>query len=311
MPFRLNQLPWIGKFFTPSYENTHQVTPSTEDATTRYELTTKTEASSSTGSHPRTAIASKLDVRTQAILGEKPDWTTQLRAAGIRSFQIKSSPIPGLETAVFEGDMTRVPADAYVVPHFRSKFRDGHLLSGVSMGGVGGAIIRAGAEAGLRKYDDLIYAAGREQVWGEAMITESGGGKSRMLVNVVRVGSEVDEEFAVVQQAVFTALMQSSLQGIDTIVFPLMGTGVIGQLTATQSAKAMLSALAQFRSIFPDSFPRQIAIAIYGNPEAFTAVSKVLNLSDEQLSKVPTEKGQKQFDFVAWISEMQRDYSGG
>src|SRR5260370_39044038 len=70
-------------------------------------------------------------------------------------------------------DITKFPADAYLVPQFPNYG---------SFGGVAGAIAKAGGDQGLRKYNQIAQA--REQKLGSVVVTKWGAGKNTLLCNV-------------------------------------------------------------------------------------------------------------------------------
>ena len=79
---------------------------------------------------------------------------------------VVSGKINGNDVSVKMGDITQSGVDAIIVRQFTSCG---------SYGGVGGAVARSGAEAGMSAYDDFILEAG-EQKFGAVLLTESGGG---------------------------------------------------------------------------------------------------------------------------------------
>ena len=64
------------------------------------------------------------------------------------------------------GDMTKLPADAFVVPQF---------TGAASFGGVGGAVARSGAKKGLDLFQEFVNQQG-DQKFGTVLLTEAGGG---------------------------------------------------------------------------------------------------------------------------------------
>ena len=59
----------------------------------------------------------------------------------------------------------------------------------------------------------------------------SHGGKASSLIHVVSVASSREREFNVVNQATYNAMVAASMAGIGSIAFPVLGTGIIGDLT--------------------------------------------------------------------------------
>ncbi len=193
-----------------------------------------------------------------------------------------------IEFAIADGDMTRVEGKgaAWVVPHFQGA---------VSYGGVGGAVLRAGGQRGLEALEPLI----KSMRFGDAVVTEAGNAKVGKLIQVVSVGSEKDEEYGVVKQAVKRALEVAEEAGIETVVFPALGTGIIGQLTATQSAHAMLSAVREHQG----TKVKQIMVVLYRNDAAYHEFIRVYNHPTEVVKTV----GEKEFNAAAWAVGMTLD----
>ena len=191
------------------------------------------------------------------------------------------------------GDMTRIPSDAYVVPEFQG---------GASYGGVGGAIYRSGGGAGLDEFEAMAQSEGPFS-FGTVKLTKSGGGNSKFLLHAVTVGSGAEREFQVVHEGFLECLRQAQANGISEIVAPALGTGIIGDLNATQSAKAMLSAVEKFTS---EGGAVGVKIAIYGDRDAFAAYSQVL--TEAMYSETDTKQGgQKLFDLDQWTTAMNTD----
>jgi O-acetyl-ADP-ribose deacetylase (regulator of RNase III) len=191
------------------------------------------------------------------------------------------------------GDMTKIESDAYIVPQF---------TGAASYGGVGGAVARAGAEEGLAAYQRFIDQKG-EQKFGQVVLTKSGGGRSSCLLHVVSVGSGEEDEFNTIQTAFFNALKVAESQGIESIASPAMGTGIIGSLTAEQSANAMMSAADQYAA--EGGKPIKLSFVIYGDESAYNAFVTVLQSGVYKTAK--KEKGRKEFNIGEWIVGMQRD----
>lgn len=228
--------------------------------------------------------------------------TTLLASTGSlqRSFVAEGPQGPSHAVAVVLGDMTQIAADAYVVPHFQGA---------ASYGGVGAAVARSGAGEGLMAYEREIEKLGRQQEWGEATVTPSGGGRSKALINVVSVGSrDTDQELEVVAASVGAALLVSHQKDLDTIVFPALGTGVIGRLNPGQSARAMIGALFTYWTREPRKAPHQVIIAIYGDPDAYRSFETVLKSGAFTPEAAAVDAGnKKKFDPGKWCAVL----SGG
>jgi O-acetyl-ADP-ribose deacetylase (regulator of RNase III) len=134
-------------------------------------------------------------------------------------------------------------------------------------------------------------------------LTASGGSNSKYLLHVASVGSETDEEFSVVQKSIYNALIQAQKRGIKSVAAPALGTGIIGALTPTQSAKAMMFAINQF--VKGGGKLDEIRFVIYGSESAQQAFVTVLqNKSYENISP---ESWQKQFQIDEWVVQMHKD----
>lgn len=191
---------------------------------------------------------------------------------------------------VISGNIVKIDVEAIMVPQFDAQ---------ASFGGVGGSIIRSGAAAGMEEFNSI--AMKNHFNYGEALITESGGGNAKYLLHLVTIGS--DNEFASVQRAVFEALKLADETGIRTIAVPLVGSGIIGTLTPTQSAKAIFSAVALFEEMA--TTVDTVTLVLYN--EAIEPVQQVLD--DESYLNVAIEKGQKVFSKIAWLEAFAKDMS--
>ena len=134
------------------------------------------------------------------------------------------------------GDMTEKKADAYVVPHFNN---------GASYDGVGGAVFERGGQDGINAFDSQLRALGQAE-FGSVFSTQSGGGNAPHLLNVVSLGSGAKNEARIITLAMYNALVAAYNMGLKTIAAPALGTGDAGQLTAEESARAMMEGIEQF-----------------------------------------------------------------
>jgi O-acetyl-ADP-ribose deacetylase (regulator of RNase III) len=204
--------------------------------------------------------------------------------------------INGIPVRIEQGDITSKKCDAYVIPQFNSC---------MSEGGVGGAVMRAGAEQGMLAYEQYLSGHGGTLAFGDACVTAAGGGNAKYLIHVASVGSGPASEFSTIQKAVFNALALAKKRGIKIIGIPALGTGVIGSLTPTQSAKAMMSAVFEFAK--KDATLHEINFAIYAPDAVVAEFGNVLK--EKSYQHTSDEVGAKKFDFGKWASEMRRDIS--
>ncbi len=187
------------------------------------------------------------------------------------------------------GDVTAESVDCIVVPQFRSE---------ASYGGVGRSIYGAGMRKGLELYDDIVNA--NPLNYGDAVITESGR-DGVWLAHVATAGANEDTLFKAVYEAIFNALKVARAKGVKSIAIPELGTRVIGFLTQEQSAKAMLGGVMQFTSIFENAGIENITICVFRGSTA-PAEQVLARISEMDVNLF--EKGEKEFDFDAWVAEM-------
>lgn len=197
---------------------------------------------------------------------------------GIEEFTVMPGPKGDSQAvAVALGDMTAIPADAYVVPHWQGA---------ASFDGVGEAIVNSGALSGLESYEQYLEKLPKrengepKQKWCDVKFTDSGGGLSTYLANVVTIGSsDADTEKAIIAKATMRVL--AKLQGCNrnSVVFPAMGTGDFGRLTDMVSAQAILGAIEMFREGYPDKInPSMVTVAIYNRRDAYEAWVRMLEM---------------------------------
>lgn len=197
---------------------------------------------------------------------------------GIHQHEVYAGPKGGETQAIgiAFGDMTTVAADAYVVPHFNGA---------ASYGGVGAAMVRAGARTGMQAYEAHLATLCRPQQsravqgWGDVYVTPSGGGLAPHLIHAVTVGSpDLNTEAEAVSGAVWNACAMSRFRGFESIVLPALGTGIIGKLADATAAVCILAALETFLVQRDDRLAgaTQIAVVIYGNPAQYAAFNEIM-----------------------------------
>jgi len=213
----------------------------------------------------------------------------QQRISETKGIRITTSrKIGQMEVAIALGDMTALTEiQAWVVPHFDK---------GVSYGGVGAAVVRAGGEQGLREMESRINSMS----FGEAAVTGAGRARVKNLIHVVSVGSGRDREFGVVQKATSSALKAAEEADIASLAFPALGTGVIGALTPHQSANAMLTAIRSHAA----GKVAEVVIVIYGDATAYQSFADALAAVEEIVVDASKVGGQKRFDPRAWAAEV-------
>jgi hypothetical protein len=119
----------------------------------------------------------------------------------------------------------------------------------------------------------------------------------------VSVGSDKKDEFNTIQTGFYNALKLAGNHGIRKLVAPAMGTGIIGQLTAEQSARAMMSALDQYTKEGGASI--DVSFVIYGDKEAYQAFADTLK--SRSYENATREKGEAKFDSARLVEGMIKD----
>ena len=197
--------------------------------------------------------------------------------------------IGNVSVSVAGGDMTQIKADAYVVPEFDDC---------ISEGGVGGAIYRSGAEEGMEAYGKYIAEKGKLNL-KDIFIAESGGGYSKYLIHAVTVGANKDNAYEVARDGVFNALTEAQKKGIKSVVIPAIGTGIIGSLTNSESANAILNGVKKFAD---NGGKMDVCAVVYSTGAGFNDFSNVLK--SKSYENPETKTGTKDFNATAFASEM-------
>lgn len=211
-----------------------------------------------------------------------------------------SGKIGNAEISIEFGDMTAKKAGAYIVPEFTSEW---------SPRGVGGAVIQGGGFDGMQAYQKNIIANGPLE-FGDVLVTKSGGGNAEILLHMASVDSGADKEMSVVQQSFYNALKAAEENGISTIVSPAPGTGIIGDLTGEQSAKAVMSAIQQHEE--EGGATINVSFVIFRNPyspeDAERDYEGYVNvLQSGSYENAVMEKGMREFDNAKWLLTIERD----
>ncbi len=197
--------------------------------------------------------------------------------------------IGNVTVSVAGGDMTQIKADAYVVPEFDSC---------ISEGGVGGAIYRSGAGKGMEAYGKHLAEHGKLKL-KDVFVAEAGGGKSKYLIHAVSVGADDDKAFEVAQDSVYNSLKAAQEKGIKSVVIPAIGTGIIGSLTNTESANAILSGVKKFAD---EGGEMDVCAVVYSTGQGFKDFSNALKSKGYEQAK--STRGTKQFNPLAFVREL-------
>ena len=170
---------------------------------------------------------------------------------------MSSVSIPPLTLTVVEGDITDQDVDA-IVNAANNRFWMGS--------GVAGAIKRRGG-AGIER--DAMALGPVDP--GASVITGAGALRARFVIHAAVMGQDLATDAALIRRATAGALELASRQGLTSIAFPALGTGV-GGFPLAECARAMV---AEARGFEPRSLGRVI-FAVFGG-EAYDAFSSVLS----------------------------------
>jgi O-acetyl-ADP-ribose deacetylase (regulator of RNase III) len=150
--------------------------------------------------------------------------------------------------ALLQGDITKIEVDAIV------NAANSSLLGG---GGVDGAIHRAGGPAILSECREIVARQGRCET-GQAVITSGGNLPAKLVIHTVgpiwRGGN--NNETNLLQNAYLNSLRLAVENGIETIAFPNISTGVYGfpkdkaSLIAIETVTQFLSENEQIKQVY-------------------------------------------------------------
>lgn len=185
--------------------------------------------------------------------------------------------------------MTQIAADAYVIPEFDSC---------ISEGGIGGAMYRSGAGEGMEAYGKYIAEHGKTKL-KDVVVTESGGGKSKYLIHAVTVGADRENAFEVARDSVYNSLKAAQGKGLKSVAIPAIGTGIIGTLTNSQSADAILSGVKKFAD---EGGSMDVCAVVYSTGAGYNDFSNALKTSSYVTAKATA--GKKEFNTRSFVSEL-------
>ena len=134
-----------------------------------------------------------------------------------------------------KGDITEFKVDAIV--NAANKF----LKHG---GGVAGAIVRRGGSIIQEESDRIIRDRGPLDV-GEAVYTSAGNLHAKIVIHTVGPIMGEGDEYRKLYRAVYNSISLADEQGMKTIAFPAISTGVY-RVPPEISARAMLEALRDY-----------------------------------------------------------------
>jgi len=161
----------------------------------------------------------------------------------------------GCAAGVANAAMTRVPTDAYVVPH---------VLGSASADKIGKDVFRAGAKQGIVEFND--HLGGREAGeadWGEVYVAESGGGRSNHLIHVVGMGSgRSDLAQLSLAYVVSGALQAAAKNGFSRIIYSPFLIGEMGDFSAETVARIMFKSIYHHWIKDEVLMPKHVLIAV-------------------------------------------------
>lgn len=194
-----------------------------------------------------------------------------LTNAGITQF-VLSDPFDGSYVAgVAMAEMTDIPCDAYVVPHPQKP--------AIEIG-ISGRVGRAGASRGLEKFKIQVEQSDMNEndlPFGDALITRSGGGNSRMLINVLCLGSAYkDREIGAVQYAIISAMYAAGKSRADVMVFPTLCIKPTGLLSEAEVAETMMAGIYGFWKSHKGEKPGNAIIAVGNAKGTYDTFREVL-----------------------------------
>jgi O-acetyl-ADP-ribose deacetylase (regulator of RNase III) len=141
--------------------------------------------------------------------------------------------------SLLQGDITKIKADAIV------NAANSSLMGG---GGVDGAIHRVGGPAILAECREIVLRQGRCET-GQAVITSGGNLPAKFVIHTVGpiwLGGN-NNEVNLLQNAYLNSLKLAVGNGIETIAFPNISTGVYG-FPKGKASEIAIETVAQFLS---------------------------------------------------------------
>jgi len=143
------------------------------------------------------------------------------------------------------GDICTVCVDAIV------NAANNHLWMG---SGVAGAIKSAGGQV----IEDEAIAKGPIPV-GEAVVTTAGTLPAKYVIHAAAMGQDLKPSASTIRRATFNSMRRANELGIESIAFPLLGTGV-GGFGVKEAARIMVDAIRE--QLEAASSVKRIVIAV-------------------------------------------------
>lgn len=152
-----------------------------------------------------------------------------------------------------------------------------HPTDGVARFGVAQSIIETGGAPGVSAYEAFLTRHPGKRQTGALHITESGGGNSRHLLNVVDGFHRLPpEELAGLGSMISYAFTESHHRALDRIAIPPIGISKTDGFAADKSAMLLLGAIRQYWQVNPLHGPHHITIATNGNEALQRAYESIL-----------------------------------
>jgi O-acetyl-ADP-ribose deacetylase (regulator of RNase III) len=139
----------------------------------------------------------------------------------------------GKNVEAIEGDLTSYEGDAIV------NAANNHFWMG---GGVAGAIKRKGGAIIERE----AMSHGPKPV-GQSVITNGGSLKAKFVIHAAVMGQDLQTDSSKIRSATKSALEIAEANGIESMAFPALGTGV-GGFPMSEAAKIMVEECTSFLS---------------------------------------------------------------
>jgi O-acetyl-ADP-ribose deacetylase (regulator of RNase III) len=243
-----------------------------------------------------TVSSTQTDGRTNKVRGPNmtpvAELANRITKAGAAE-RMSVGTVGNIPVTIAIGYLERTPADALVAPQWPGD-------AGSYGGGVGRAIISAGGRAAYEDY--AHHCQGTETAHRDVHVSPSGVSLWPHVINAVTVGSQRSEEFEVIADATYNVLKAAAEKGIRTVAFPALGTGVIGNLTPEQSAKAITNGIDRASR---EGLDVEVAIVLWAGSRG-AAEQGFKAFSDTVTAGVfgsQSEVGGKQFDLASWIRD--------
>lgn len=179
-----------------------------------------------------------------------------------------------IEVEVVIGDITKLPADATIVPQFKSG----------NLGQISKTFRRdqddPNAKSAVQEF--LDYAAVNKLSYGEVIVSEARTAIAGRLMHVVSVGSGPMHVAKTIATSVDNALTRAAMHRFGTVNAPLLCTNVEDRMTHQSSAAAMLEPVADMAREYPHR-KMKLVLVVYDQSldtyKNYEAVKEVLDMA--------------------------------